>query len=148
MVHVRLLLAFCCVGSADDYSMNFDESLTEDEVEEKSFRMVLPSESHRRKVSVTSEDQSGRQGDGLCPIYAEDHFDFVNRIQFQKTPDFLIQAKFKMVNGTCTQNDLTVLSFLGMTPFGYSTDSRETTLGFKPATSVSNILLAILCLTS
>lgn len=28
--------------------MKFDESMTEDEIEEKSFRSLLPSESHRR----------------------------------------------------------------------------------------------------
>ncbi|XP_030351305.1 centrosome-associated protein 350 isoform X3 [Strigops habroptila] len=31
-----------------EYSMKFDESMTEDEIEEKSFRSLLPSESHRR----------------------------------------------------------------------------------------------------
>ncbi|XP_067997548.1 centrosome-associated protein 350 isoform X2 [Melanerpes formicivorus] len=30
------------------YSLKFDESMTEDEIEEKSFRSLLPSESHRR----------------------------------------------------------------------------------------------------
>ncbi|XP_030351306.1 centrosome-associated protein 350 isoform X4 [Strigops habroptila] len=33
---------------ATEYSMKFDESMTEDEIEEKSFRSLLPSESHRR----------------------------------------------------------------------------------------------------
>lgn len=33
---------------ATEYSLKFDESMTEDEVEEKSFRSLLPSESHRR----------------------------------------------------------------------------------------------------
>ncbi|XP_053463940.1 centrosome-associated protein 350 isoform X1 [Nycticebus coucang] len=33
---------------ATDYSLKFDESMTEDEIEEKSFRSLLPSESHRR----------------------------------------------------------------------------------------------------
>ncbi|XP_064927861.1 centrosome-associated protein 350 isoform X3 [Columba livia] len=31
-----------------EYSLKFDESMTEDEIEEKSFRSLLPSESHRR----------------------------------------------------------------------------------------------------
>ncbi|XP_038614150.1 centrosome-associated protein 350 isoform X2 [Tachyglossus aculeatus] len=33
---------------ATEYSLIFDESMTEDEIEEKSFRSLLPSESHRR----------------------------------------------------------------------------------------------------
>ncbi|XP_037681171.1 centrosome-associated protein 350 isoform X2 [Choloepus didactylus] len=33
---------------ATEYSLKFDESLTEDEIEERSFRSLLPSESHRR----------------------------------------------------------------------------------------------------
>lgn len=33
---------------ATEYSFKFDESMTEDEIEEKSFRSLLPSESHRR----------------------------------------------------------------------------------------------------
>ena len=53
-------------GSAEDYSIQFDESMTEDEREEKSFRLILPSESHRKKgrhihsdnESVTSEGRA------------------------------------------------------------------------------------------
>lgn len=33
---------------ATECSLKFDESMTEDEIEEKSFRSLLPSESHRR----------------------------------------------------------------------------------------------------
>ncbi|KAM9358354.1 centrosome-associated protein 350 [Symphorus nematophorus] len=33
---------------ATDYSLKFDESMTEDEIEERSFRSLLPSEAHRR----------------------------------------------------------------------------------------------------
>ncbi|XP_069718767.1 centrosome-associated protein 350 isoform X3 [Phaenicophaeus curvirostris] len=33
---------------ATEYSLKFDESMTEDEIEQKSFRSLLPSESHRR----------------------------------------------------------------------------------------------------
>uniref|UniRef100_A0A8C7R7V9 Centrosomal protein 350 n=1 Tax=Oncorhynchus mykiss TaxID=8022 RepID=A0A8C7R7V9_ONCMY len=33
---------------ATEYSLKFDESMTEDEIEERSFRSLLPSESHRR----------------------------------------------------------------------------------------------------
>ncbi|XP_071607454.1 centrosome-associated protein 350 isoform X5 [Heliangelus exortis] len=35
-------------SAATEYSLKFDESMTEDEIEEKSFRSLLPSESHRR----------------------------------------------------------------------------------------------------
>lgn len=35
---------------ATEYSLKFDESMTEDEIEERSFRSLLPSESHRRGV--------------------------------------------------------------------------------------------------
>lgn len=33
---------------ATEYSLKFDESMTEDEIEERSFRSLLPSEAHRR----------------------------------------------------------------------------------------------------
>lgn len=44
-----------CLGSPEDttsvateLSLKFDESVTEDEIEERSFRSLLPSEAHRR----------------------------------------------------------------------------------------------------
>ncbi|XP_036890771.1 centrosome-associated protein 350 isoform X1 [Sturnira hondurensis] len=43
---------------ATEYSLKFDESMTEDEIEEKSFRSLLPSESHRR---FTMEKKRGHQ---------------------------------------------------------------------------------------
>ncbi|XP_070581927.1 centrosome-associated protein 350-like isoform X2 [Ptychodera flava] len=46
-------------GSGEDYSMQFD-SHTEDEIDEKSFRMLLPSESHRLH---TSKGRHGSQSD-------------------------------------------------------------------------------------
>lgn len=33
---------------ATEYSLKFDESMTEDDIEERSFRSLLPSEAHRR----------------------------------------------------------------------------------------------------
>ncbi|KAL2089649.1 hypothetical protein ACEWY4_014337 [Coilia grayii] len=36
------------ISVATEYSLKFDESMTEDEIEERSFRSLLPSESHRR----------------------------------------------------------------------------------------------------
>ena len=61
-------------GSAEDYSIQFDESMTEDEREEKSFRLILPSESHRKKgrhihsdnESVTSEGRAQSYSTVLC----------------------------------------------------------------------------------
>ncbi|XP_074655620.1 centrosome-associated protein 350-like [Tubulanus polymorphus] len=38
-----------------DFSLSFDETMTEDEIEEHSFRMVLPSEGHR--LQVKKDDQ-------------------------------------------------------------------------------------------
>lgn len=45
-----LLLFFIAdsISVATEYSLKFDESMTEDEIEERSFRSLLPSESHRR----------------------------------------------------------------------------------------------------
>uniref|UniRef100_A0A8C9S163 Centrosomal protein 350 n=1 Tax=Scleropages formosus TaxID=113540 RepID=A0A8C9S163_SCLFO len=37
---------------ATEYSLKFDESMTEDEIEERSFRSLLPSESHRRGAGM------------------------------------------------------------------------------------------------
>ncbi|XP_069793686.1 centrosome-associated protein 350 isoform X3 [Narcine bancroftii] len=45
---------------ATEYSLKFDESMTEDEIEEKSFRSLLPSESHRR---FNMEQKRNRQDD-------------------------------------------------------------------------------------
>ncbi|XP_064650175.1 centrosome-associated protein 350-like isoform X3 [Lineus longissimus] len=38
------------LASEKDYSFSFDETMTEDEIEEHSFRAVLPSEGHRRRA--------------------------------------------------------------------------------------------------
>ncbi|XP_046543377.1 LOW QUALITY PROTEIN: centrosome-associated protein 350-like [Haliotis rubra] len=48
-VSIILILILPCICSTDeDYTMSFDESMTEDE----SFRQVLPSESHEKRSSV------------------------------------------------------------------------------------------------
>lgn len=39
---------------ATEYSLKFDESMTEDEIEERSFRSLLPSEAHRRGTKEKS----------------------------------------------------------------------------------------------
>ncbi|XP_053380669.1 centrosome-associated protein 350-like isoform X2 [Mercenaria mercenaria] len=70
------------VGSVDDFSIN--ESMTEDEREEKSFRLILPSESHRKKgkhvhsdnESVASEASSTRLLDhDIHTLFKEGSFD-------------------------------------------------------------------------
>ncbi|XP_060578029.1 centrosome-associated protein 350-like [Ruditapes philippinarum] len=70
------------VGSVDDFSIN--ESMTEDEKEEKSFRLILPSESHRKKgkhvhsdnESVASEASSTRLLDhDIHTLFKEGSFD-------------------------------------------------------------------------
>ena len=48
----EIIIFFCTPGDstsvATEYSLKFDESMTEDEIEERSFRSLLPSEAHRR----------------------------------------------------------------------------------------------------
>ncbi|KAL4219357.1 hypothetical protein ACF0H5_021937 [Mactra antiquata] len=70
------------IGSMDDFSIN--ESMTEDEREEKSFRLILPSESHRKKgkhvhsdnESVASEASSTRMLDhDIHALFKEGSFD-------------------------------------------------------------------------
>ncbi|XP_071010291.1 centrosome-associated protein 350 isoform X1 [Oncorhynchus clarkii lewisi] len=70
---------------ATEYSLKFDESMTEDEIEERSFRSLLPSESHRRgavekrgpredsdnqpsQEKTTEQDSSKQQQDGSMPF--------------------------------------------------------------------------------
>lgn len=51
-LHPEFLLVSAPSGDstsvATEYSLKFDESMTEDEIEERSFRSLLPSEAHRR----------------------------------------------------------------------------------------------------
>lgn len=57
-------------ASGDEYSIIFDDTMTEDEMEEKSFKAILPSESHRKRakkhsgdnMSVTSDEGSVASG--------------------------------------------------------------------------------------
>lgn len=48
VVTFLLFILLDSTSIATEYSLKFDESMTEDEIEEKSFRSLLPSESHRR----------------------------------------------------------------------------------------------------
>ncbi|XP_045904762.1 centrosome-associated protein 350 isoform X2 [Micropterus dolomieu] len=43
---------------ATEYSLKFDESMTEDEIEERSFRSLLPSEAHRRGTMSRHHEES------------------------------------------------------------------------------------------
>lgn len=51
-VRHKVYTSLCPAGDstsvATEYSLKFDESMTEDEIEERSFRSLLPSEAHRR----------------------------------------------------------------------------------------------------
>ncbi|XP_013930621.1 PREDICTED: centrosome-associated protein 350-like, partial [Thamnophis sirtalis] len=59
---------------ATEYSLKFDESMTEDEIEEQSFRSLLPSESHRRinlkkqNPQVYSDEEASPGKHTLSPI--------------------------------------------------------------------------------
>lgn len=56
-----------------DYSLKFDESMTEDEIEQRSFRSLLPSEAHRRgnkdksRHHEESEDDAASHSMALVP---------------------------------------------------------------------------------
>ncbi|XP_037324812.2 centrosome-associated protein 350 isoform X2 [Pungitius pungitius] len=59
---------------ATEYSLKFDESMTEDEIEERSFRSLLPSEAHRRgtmekksRHHEESEDDGSHHNTTLVP---------------------------------------------------------------------------------
>ncbi|XP_022615991.1 centrosome-associated protein 350 [Seriola dumerili] len=50
---------------ATEYSLKFDESMTEDEIEERSFRSLLPSEAHRRgTMEKKSRNHDESEDDG------------------------------------------------------------------------------------
>ncbi|XP_066480113.1 centrosome-associated protein 350 isoform X2 [Tiliqua scincoides] len=51
---------------ATEYSLKFDESMTEDEIEEKSFRSLLPSESHRR-INLKKRDHRDYSDEEASP---------------------------------------------------------------------------------
>lgn len=56
-----------------EYSLKFDESMTEDEIEQRSFRSLLPSEAHRRgnkdksRHHEESEDDTASHSMALVP---------------------------------------------------------------------------------
>lgn len=49
---------------ATEYSLKFDESMTEDEIQERSFRSLLPSEAHRRGTQGKSHYHEESEDDG------------------------------------------------------------------------------------
>lgn len=49
---------------ATEYSLKFDESMTEDEIEERSFRSLLPSEAHRRGTMEKKSHQQKESEEG------------------------------------------------------------------------------------
>nr|XP_015211809.1 PREDICTED: centrosome-associated protein 350 isoform X2 [Lepisosteus oculatus] len=68
------------ISVATEYSLKFDESMTEDEIEEKSFRSLLPSESHRRftleKKRDPHEDSDDEPSQDKATLYAEGRMPF------------------------------------------------------------------------
>ncbi|XP_043941681.1 centrosome-associated protein 350 [Protopterus annectens] len=63
---------------ATEYSLKFDESMTEDEIEQQSFRSLLPSESHRRlsmeKKQIQREDSDEDPSDEKTAISSVKEF--------------------------------------------------------------------------
>lgn len=49
---------------ATELSLKFDESMTEDEIQERSFRSLLPSEAHRRGTKEKSHYHEESEDDG------------------------------------------------------------------------------------
>ncbi|XP_017159766.1 centrosome-associated protein 350 [Poecilia reticulata] len=49
-------------SAATEYSLKFDESMTEDEIEERSFRSLLPSEAHRRGTMEKKSHHQKEEG--------------------------------------------------------------------------------------
>lgn len=49
---------------ATEYSLKFDESMTEDEIQERSFSSLLPSEAHRRGTQGKSHYHEESEDDG------------------------------------------------------------------------------------
>uniref|UniRef100_A0A8C5D6V8 CAP-Gly domain-containing protein n=1 Tax=Gouania willdenowi TaxID=441366 RepID=A0A8C5D6V8_GOUWI len=57
-----------CTSIATEYSLKFDESMTEDDIEEHSFRSLLPSEAHRRgTMEKKSRHHYESEEDGANP---------------------------------------------------------------------------------
>lgn len=61
-----LLFSADSTSVATEYSLKFDESMTEDEIEEKSFRSLLPSESHRR-INLKKRDHQDYSDEEATP---------------------------------------------------------------------------------
>lgn len=73
-----------------EYSLKFDESMTEDEIEERSFRSLLPSEAHRRGTKDKSRHQDESEDDGashsMAVVPRTDNILKVTRQCFQHLP--------------------------------------------------------------
>lgn len=68
---ISVYLFFCplerdSTSVATEYSLKFEESMTEDEIEERSFRSLLPSEAHRRgTMEKKSHHHEESEDDGV-----------------------------------------------------------------------------------
>lgn len=89
--NVLRLCYFCPLGDstsvATEYSLKFDESMTEDEIEERSFRSLLPSEAHRRgTIDKKSRHHEESEDDGAnhnIPLVSGAHTILkVNHLQY------------------------------------------------------------------
>uniref|UniRef100_A0A3Q2XF97 Centrosomal protein 350 n=1 Tax=Haplochromis burtoni TaxID=8153 RepID=A0A3Q2XF97_HAPBU len=77
---------------ATEYSLKFDESMTEDEIEERSFRSLLPSEAHRRgTMEKKSRHHEESEDDGA------NHSTLDSNIAFSGGQDSFSQFTMDMV---------------------------------------------------
>ncbi|KAJ8300301.1 hypothetical protein KUTeg_021820 [Tegillarca granosa] len=60
-------------ASGDDYSITFDETMTEDEMEDRSFKAILPSESHRKRSKKHLSDNASVTSDEGAPAADVSH---------------------------------------------------------------------------
>ncbi|XP_041912053.1 centrosome-associated protein 350 isoform X1 [Alosa sapidissima] len=87
---------------ATEYSLKFDESMTEDEIEERSFRSLLPSESHRRgtlekKQSRHEESEEEPAQDLAISLDSSKAFQQDNSIPFSSGQNSFSRFTMEMV---------------------------------------------------
>uniref|UniRef100_H2MSE4 Centrosomal protein 350 n=1 Tax=Oryzias latipes TaxID=8090 RepID=H2MSE4_ORYLA len=100
------VLIVCCVladstSVATEYSLKFDEPMTEDEIEERSFRSVLPSESHRRgTIEKKSHHLDEWEDDGGIPEGGLDFSQFTMDMvrQYMKDEEVRLQHQSSLLH--------------------------------------------------
>uniref|UniRef100_A0A3B3I0N9 Centrosomal protein 350 n=1 Tax=Oryzias latipes TaxID=8090 RepID=A0A3B3I0N9_ORYLA len=86
---------------ATEYSLKFDEPMTEDEIEERSFRSVLPSESHRRgTIEKKSHHLDEWEDDGGIPEGGLDFSQFTMDMvrQYMKDEEVRLQHQSSLLH--------------------------------------------------